>query len=187
MSTARQLYGIAIPLAVSMVVTSGLFFTLNSASLADRPAKQTSDPAESSGDHQTTTQPISEAVELPSKTVPSERRRQQVRQLIQSLLPDREIAGLDIWVDQFADLPDDEIRFMVTQSSILQSDSLLPAMSGQKEDVSFGSQPMLHFDSPSRVFPGRSSPLHSSTQLFFASGESFRPPAPRPRASRRRE
>ena len=160
MSTVRQLYRIVIPLGFAVVVTSGILIVLNSVSWADGPEQRPSNLTRTSSDRQTNAQLASESADRATKPALSERRRQHVRQLIQSLLPQKEIAGLDIWVDEFADLPDDEIRFMVTQSSILQQDSLLPALPGQLDGTGFGSQPMIHFDSPNRIPMGRSADIH---------------------------
>lgn len=53
--------------------------------------------------------------ETPSTPVASDQRREQVRSLIRQLRPDHPDSAIDVWVEEFAELPDHEIRFLLNQ------------------------------------------------------------------------
>jgi flagellar basal body rod protein FlgF len=60
----------------------------------------------------------------------SQERREHVRHIIERIRPNADPDTIDIWVEQFASLPDGNIEFLVTQSSLLKGDSQLPSILG---------------------------------------------------------
>lgn len=49
----------------------------------------------------------------------SEERREQVRQLLRHLKPKQSESAIEVWVDEFCEMSDDDILFLVTQSGML--------------------------------------------------------------------
>ena len=84
----------------------------------------------------------SPAVELPT-VVPSVRssdaRSSEVRALLQKLKPRANDETIDLWTDQFAQMSDNDIRFLVSQSTLMTSEEQLPDIRSQPVFQGFSS------------------------------------------------
>ncbi len=75
-------------------------------------------PAEQSSDRST-----------PAAGSPAARqRRAEVRRLLKQLCPDLSADVIEVWVEEYAGLPDDDIRFLVSQSPLLSRSTNVPLM-----------------------------------------------------------
>lgn len=69
-------------------------------------------------------------------SVVSEDRRQHVRKLLQKLRPQHDPDAIDVWVEQFANMADEEITFLMTQSeSMTGVPGITPLSSGLQSDL----------------------------------------------------
>ena len=60
-----------------------------------------------------------ETIELADSAPVSEERRKQVRQLLRRLKPNQPESAIEVWVDEFCEMSDDDISFLVTQSGMV--------------------------------------------------------------------
>ena len=62
---------------------------------------------------------VFDAIEPAAPAAVSDERREQVRQLLRHLKPKQPESAIEVWVDEFCEMSDDEISFLVTQSGML--------------------------------------------------------------------
>jgi|GEM_PF-6742414 len=74
----------------------------------------------------------------PEAPTVSKERREHVRRIIQRIRPNADPDTVDIWIEQFASLPDGNIEFLVSQSSLLKGASSLPSILGASSEWSSG-------------------------------------------------
>lgn len=72
----------------------------------------------------------------PKEPTVSKERREHVRRIIQRIRPNADADTVDIWIEQFASLPDGNIEFLVSQSSLLKGASSLPSILGDSSESS---------------------------------------------------
>jgi len=72
---------------------------------------------------------FAEIAELKESGISPERRA-HVRSIIERIRPNADPDTMDIWIEQFASMPDGNIEFLVSQSALLNGNSQLPSILG---------------------------------------------------------
>ncbi len=91
-----------------------------------------------------------ESIELEVPRIGKER-RDHVRRIIKKVRPEADEDAIDIWVEEFASLPDGNIEFLVSQSSLLKGGIELPAILGDSVDGSNNSSEPEASQSPTEL------------------------------------
>lgn len=105
----------AIGLTVTAIVFVVAAFVILRVEPAVRPLLAIAPPA----DDAISVEQVFHAIEPAVPAPVSDERREQVRQLLRHLKPKQSESTIEVWVDEFCEMSDDEISFLVTQSGML--------------------------------------------------------------------
>lgn len=109
----------------------------------DRPrlsaADDASPPRAVKEDEPVGTSPVVELPTVAPSDRPSDVRRSEVRALLQKLKPRANDETIELWTDQFAQMSDEDIRFLVSQSTLMTSEEQLPDIRSQPVFQGFSS------------------------------------------------